>query len=257
MSIKEKLKGARSFLLGYDPGILGAFYRGFYKLKPNTHAAVIEEQARGIEPFYFLQVGGNDGFINDPVFKFVKMYDWKGIIVEPQKEVFEKRLQRTYRKERKVILENVAIAAQNELRKLYKLSFTESRWATGMASFDREVLVDAIENGNRIKTKSAQEGIELPATTDECITYEEVPCLTIASILEKHGFEKLHLLQIDTEGFDYEIIKTINFEELKPQIISYEHAHLSENDTRASHEILESQGYTLRRVGGDTVAYLG
>lgn len=255
MSVKEKLKGFRSLLLGYDPGILPLVYRSFHRPRPNSHAAVIQQQANGKEPFYFLQVGGNDGFINDPIFKFVKMYNWKGIIVEPQTEVFEKRLKRTYRNEGKVILENVAISARNEMRKLYKLSFSNARWATGMASFERDVLVDAIENGSRIKTKSKQDGIQMPATTDECISYEEVPCVTIASLIEKYGFDHLNLLQIDTEGFDYEIIKTLDFDQLRPGIISYEHAHLSDADKQACQELLLQQGYQIQKVGGDTVAY--
>src|SRR5690606_41620417 len=144
-------------LLGLDPGFLKLHAKYIYKPNPGSIAEIIDERAKEIPNFQFLQIGGNDGFVNDPIFKFVKRFSWKGIIVEPQKEVFENRLSKTYRFEKNVILENVAIADKSGMRKLYKLGFSNARWATGLASFNRKTLEYQIER-NYVARCAKREG---------------------------------------------------------------------------------------------------
>jgi len=200
-----------------------------------------------------MQIGGNDGFVKDPIFRFVKKYRWKGIVVEPQKEVFYKRLKRTYRLEKNVVLENVAIAAQQGIKTLYKLAISNSRWATGLATFDRKTLESQIER-NYVDDRARREGIRLPANKNDYIVEEAVPCETIDGLMKKHQFLSLDLLQIDTEGFDFEIIKTIDFEKVKPVIISFESEHLSAADREACFTLLTSRGYVVSDIGRDSVA---
>lgn len=159
MALKEKFKRFRANLLGIDPGIMALKYKLSYTPKPDTIEELIDQHAKGKKNFHFLQIGGNDGFIKDPIFKFVKKYPWKGIIVEPQKEVFNGNLKKTYRFEKKVILENLAIADKTGPKKLWKIALSDSRWATGLASFNRETLVYQIERNyvsDRLKEKESQ-----------------------------------------------------------------------------------------------------
>jgi FkbM family methyltransferase len=255
MSFKSQIKDARLWLLGYDPGFMRLYYQHFYRPKPQTLAAYIDEKTQGIADFRFLQIGGNDGFVNDPIFKFVKRYRWHGIIVEPQKDVFVRRLCKTYRHEKKVILENQAIAEENGHKNLYKLAISSSRWATGLATFNRKTLEYQIER-NYVADRARREGITLPENVDDYITIEKVPCSTISHLLSKHQFAKLDLLQIDTEGFDYEIIKTIDFSVLKPTIISFENEHLSADDLIHCVKLLEHNGYKVHHIDRDSVATL-
>ena len=59
----------------------------------------------------FLQIGGDKGYLHDPIYKFIKAYDWEGVIVEPVPEYFEK-LRRTYEDQPRVQYVNAAIDAQ-------------------------------------------------------------------------------------------------------------------------------------------------
>ncbi len=255
MNYKEQFKQVRSILLGLDPGLLSLYYKYFYQPQPASMEAIIEAHSKGKRPFYFLQIGGNDGFINDPIFKCVKRYPWTGIIVEPQKEVFEKRLKRTYRLEKKVILENVAIAKQSGMKKLYKLAISNARWATGLATFDRKTLESQIKR-KYVDQCAQKEGIKTPARLEDYLTYEEVSCTTIYDLLQKHNFQTLNLLQIDTEGYDFEIIKTIDFLKLKPEIIAFENEHLSKSDMLKCEALLTQNGYTVQHIERDSIAYL-
>lgn len=253
--MKNKLKIFRLFLLGIDPGIMRMYYRFFYQPKPNTLEALMDQKLNKKGKIEFIQVGGNDGYVKDPIFKFVKKYRWKGIIAEPQDKVFHQQLKKTYRFEKNVVLENVAIADKTETKKLYKIGISEARWATGLATFNKDVLIKQIQR-NYVDDRAKREGIVTPDNIEDYITYEEVHCSTIVDLLDKHNLKNLELVQIDTEGYDFEIIKTIPFNSLKPRLISFENEHLSEVDFEACKTLLQQNGYELHHIDRDSLAVL-
>jgi hypothetical protein len=75
------------------------------------------------------------------------------------------------------------------------------------------------------------------------------------SLLRETGGKAVDLLLIDTEGFDFNILKMIDFSALKPPVIAYEHAHLAKSDMVAATDLLLAQGYRLTRDNLDTIAY--
>ena len=91
---------------------------------------------------------------------------------------------------------------------------------------------------------------------EDYIISEDVYCTTIEDLLIKHNFKSIDLLQIDTEGFDFEIIKTINFSVLKPTMISFENMHLSKSDIIKCEKLLKTNGYLIYNKGRDSIAYL-
>ena len=78
--------------------------------------------------------------------------------------------------------------------------------------------------------------------------------MTFESLLKKHNVDVFDFLQIDTEGFDYEIIKMVDFEKYKPKMINYEEQNLSEKDTIECRRFLRNKGYSLFRHGRDVLA---
>lgn len=196
----------------------------------------------------FLQVGGNDGRTGDPVHRFVENYHWKGIVVEPQKDVFTIGLQQTYGDNQNISLENCAIDRESSERVLYKIGFSNARWATGIASFDRSTLDKLIDNGY-VEKMASEEGISLPEDRKDCISEELVLSMTIDQVLEKHGFENVKLLVVDTEGYDGKIIKSINFSRVSPLAIVFEWIHLEPGEYFEVHKFLDLNGYTLTKIG--------
>ncbi len=84
-----------------------------------------------------------------------------------------------------------------------------------------------------------------------------MPALSVSSLLSKHAVSKIDLLQIDAEGFDYEIIKMFDSSAVKPLIINFEHAHIPGPLRRECWQHLAKRGYSLAVASGmDTVAYL-
>jgi len=67
---------------------------------------------------------------------------------------------------------------------------------------------------------------------------------------------KVDLLHVDTEGYDYEILKLYPFEIYKPQIVIFEHSHLSSDDHVAARGFLKKLGYQTKSYGADTIGVL-
>jgi FkbM family methyltransferase len=185
--------------------------------------------------FFVLQIGACDGVMDDPIYKWINKYGWQGILVEPQKEEFE-RLKISYRDIDNLRFENVAIAENSELRPLYKLrdEYIEDNWQRGIASF--------------LPKRSLEK--------HDMVTTEMVQCVTFDIILNRNQVKQIDLLQIDVEGYDYELLKLFDFERIRPQLIRYEHRHLSPSDKNSCKKHLTQNGYKILEMEYDTGAVL-
>jgi hypothetical protein len=96
---------------------------------------------------------------------------------------------------------------------------------------------------------------ELGLSVDDCIEAETVKTYTFETVLSKHGVSRIDLLQIDTEGFDYEVLKMANLNKFKPTLINYEHEHLGDQDQFECWRDLRALGYRLFTHDGNTCAY--
>jgi FkbM family methyltransferase len=187
---------------------------------------------------FFVQIGAHDGLHVDPVRPYVKKYHWKGLLVEPQPEIY-KRLVANYADEPQLAFENAAVARENGTTSLYtfKMDGILPDHATMLASFNRNALV---YNGHEYKG----EILELT-----------VPTLTLDSLLTKHGVTNFDFLQIDTEGFDYEIIRMLESCSARPTVIHFESAFQNEVFKFKCGEALHRMGYRALTIGIDTIAY--
>jgi len=191
---------------------------------------------------FFIQIGANDGINHDPLHAFLNEHPCRGILLEPQRAMFE-RLCRTYADHPGLTLLRLAIgdAPQKRLYRLDSAPADAPSWWHGVASFDREVVA---------KHRRFFDDIE------RYIVEEAVPCMTLQQLIDAHGVEQLDLLQIDTEGYDFEIIKMLEPTGLRPTLIHFEHKHLSDADRIACIHHLTALGYRLLLERVNTVAFL-
>ena len=194
--------------------------------------AIRATQSTHGDEFFFVQIGANDGVSHDPIRQYIERFRWRGILVEPQPNVFE-RLKRNYASQPQLSFENAALAAHGESAILYSVVADDA--TTGMASFDRSLLTKQLPLGTKV--------LEL-----------SVPTLTLDALLRKHAVSSIHLLQIDAEGYDFEIIKMVDFSRVRPSVIHYEHRHLHESDRQACEELLAVNGYRVHLGHVDTTA---
>jgi FkbM family methyltransferase len=229
------------------------FYKHFYTPEPNSMAEFIDYFSKHTPHIRVIQIGANDGFNNDPIHRFIKRDKWEGILLEPQPNVYEEYLTKLHRNSKGIQTLNAALDYTNGSRPLYKIAQSESRWATGLSTFNREALEKNIESGS-IAVMLKNEGKIPPARAEDYITEVPVPCITSEELLRKYNIKQLDWLQIDTEGFDFEIIKMFNIPKIKPKVIVFENHHLSEADKQECSAFLQKEGYKLRVFKGDTMA---
>ena len=161
------------------------------------------------EKVFFIQIGANDGISTDPIYNFVTLNNNRvsGIAIEPMKDVYE-QLKNNYKGYSNVIFENIAIHNSKSEMSLYRVDpkYSEKlpKWTKGIASFNKS-------------------HHELSGTPSKYIIPESVHCISFDSLLTKHNIKRVDLLQIDTEGYDAEIILEVDFSVIRPSIIHFEH----------------------------------
>ena len=190
--------------------------------------------------FFFVQIGGNDGVSFDDLYGFVTNYPSRGVILEPVEDYFED-LKHNYREYPNITPVNAGLHPSLKEATIYRVdpAFEESLagWTKGIASLD--------PNHHKKSRTSSDVMIE-----------ERVRCISWDELISEYGIAKIDLLQIDTEGFDFEVLKMVDWAKFRPKIIRYEHESLSDEDRKAAWEMIQNLGYKLWRTNQDTVAVM-
>lgn len=188
----------------------------------------------------FVKVGANDGLSDDPCGDtFLRVKGWRGLLVEPVPSCVE-QLRQTYREDRF----EIAVGAEPGEATFY---YVDERAAkelkdlpstyNQLGSFDREHIVKHLD------------GVLEPYIEELVIRVE-----TLDRLLAHHEMNKVDFLHIDTEGFDYEVLRGVDFDRNKPRSIYLEHKHLSDADRRQAVAMLERNGYHVLDCGVDYLA---
>ena len=219
------------------------FKKSLYRLQKITWWQLLcEALTRQSRVIKFVQIGANDGVQFDSLFFTVTSGGWVGIVVEPLKDLFD-RLAANYQDYPSVTPVNVALHPTKNEEKIYRVGkdylSNYPAWAAGIASMDKFHLLR-----HNIK--------------EEHINCETVHCKSLMSLLTEYKFLSADVLQIDTEGFDAEVIKMIDFSRFRPAMIKFEWMNLSAGDQQGVKELLQNEGYTFRVEpdGADAVAWI-
>ena len=192
---------------------------------------------------FFVEVGSNDGEHDDHLRPLILSQPWRGLMIEPVPYVFD-RLTANYGGLGRITLVNTAIADRDgELPFFHLREATETEqvpsWWDGTGSFSRETLLN--------------HGDEIPGI-EKRIVERSVPCMTFATLCAEHGVDQLDLLLIDTEGYDWEILKQVDLAALRPRLVIYEHFHLDDETRAVCRRHLAEAGYETLEEGFDTFA---
>ncbi len=229
------------------------FYKYLYVPRRNSISAFLDEYSRNIEDFKVIQIGANDGITHDPIHKYIKRDGWSGVLLEPQTSVYQKYLKPIYHLDDGITTLNAALGRHTGMGKIYKIGFSDARWASGLTSFNRKVLEKAFTSGH-VARQLEKENKVIPADKSTHIVQEDISIICPDTLMKSHGMERVDLLQIDTEGFDFEIIKIFDVGLRKPGAIIYENMHLSDEDQTSCTSHLEKHQYLVRDFGGNTLA---
>jgi|GEM_PF-966997 len=193
----------------------------------------------------FLQIGANDGKRFDPIFEFVSINHSRleGIVLEPIKDYYNE-LKYNYSKYKNIISVNKAIHNDLDEAIIYKLDKEKEHlapeFAKGIASF----------NPNH------HEKTSIPS---EFIKEELVSCISLTKLIQDYKLYDLDIMVIDAEGYDYNILKAIDFNLIQPKVIHFEHGLKVQTmlleQFKEIKEILENNDYQIFVESADVTAY--
>lgn len=212
---------------------------------------IVDTVSRNTENFTFLQIGANDGMINDPIYKFIFRDKWQGVRIEPLPTPFKKL--KYLHSGSTVVPMQCLVAEQAGRMPLYHLSFSHSRWATGIASLDRDSLQRQIDNGY-VEGRAKKYGESLPRDKNTWITSTELKVEGLNDLIQNHFPKGLDLLQIDVEGFDHKLIGALDLDRFQPKLIRFEKLHIPPEQLQSCLAKLKDHGYRLSESDMDFLA---
>lgn len=194
------------------------------------------------DDFYFVQIGANDGIRFDPIRHLIFEFKLKGVLVEPLPDIFNK-LKKNYHSQTQLRFENAAISKNDGTGLLWRFrpDAPVPDKCHGMARF-------------------SEYSIRKLARQYHAENYVEkipVSLVSFEQLARKHRIKKIDFLQIDTEGYDLEILKMVMNSTFKPEVINYEFVNLSLKDRLYSCALLSRNGYEFIHGPYDTLAILG
>lgn len=190
----------------------------------------IDEFFEKKEGLTFLDIGAHDGVSISNTFFLEKERNWNGICIEAQPSEFEK-----LKSNRKCVCVNVAVSNYN--------GETDFIYVEGYANMLSGISDDYnLSHKHRIENEVRAYG--------GAINTIKVPVKTLQSILDEHNTHNIDFCSIDTEGSEFNIIKSIDFDKTEIKVF------IIENNYREKkiENFLIGKGYALyKKIEWDDV----
>lgn len=205
-------------------------------------------------------IGANDGKHNDPLYTLLteKLSAIMEIILfEPQKSLIPV-LHEHYQFYKNYRVINCAIGSGlalklfsvrpeywNRMQPDYAADWPIYRAPTGVTSFCRDNVAHWVR-------KFLRPGEAVQDVLEE----NDVPCHPLVEALMMENIEcNVDVIQVDTEGYDDEVLFCCEIEKTRPSVIRYEAKLLSEIRLTRLSDYLKTCGYTSRRDGVDMMCF--
>jgi FkbM family methyltransferase len=193
-----------------------------YYSQYNQDKFLEEKIFKGYKNGFFVDVGAHDGITINNTLYFQKNNNWKGINIEPLKNIYEKLI---INRPNDINL-NCAVCNKDG-----EIDFISNTGYTEMLSGIKENY--DLRHKNRLLREIKQYG-----GGTETI---KVPCRKLESIFDEYNIKEINLLSIDVEGAEYEVIKSINFDKVKIDVIIFENNY--DDSGTIINKYLENKGY--------------
>lgn len=194
----------------------------------------------------FVQVGANDGVLADPIQANIANGGWTGIMIEPH-PVYFNDLSNRYAGNPAMQLVRCAISDVPGEMELYSVSEDQTAhyppWARGCASLDRARL-HAVIDGHRDGNGPVAEG-DIEATL--------VPVRRLDEVLASAGVTTCDVLLVDVEGFETQVLNSVDLNALSPKLVVVECNGPNRGDQPALVATLAQAGLSVFRLRDDLV----
>ena len=151
---------------------------------------------------FFIDVGAHDGLTFSNTYLFEKHFEWKGLCIEPNPQIFSR-----LRENRNCLLENVAVSDK---------SGTEDYFAVEGHS---DMLSGIETNYSKRHMRRIMKEIRI---YDQNFKRLAVETSTLKNLISKHKIKNVSFISIDTEGSELKVLKSIDFNTIQIDFIIIE-----------------------------------
>ena len=191
----------------------------------------IAEYFKFMKDGVFIDIGANDGKTLSNTHFLEKELLWRGIAIEPSPKVF-KRLEIN----RTCTLLNACISDSSGVADFLELT-GHTEMLSGLVEKYDERHLEGIDD-------------ELEEFSGEK-NYIQVPCYKLEDVIKKEGLSKINYLNIDIEGGEFDVLKSIDFNQVDIELIGIENNY-KEDDIK---KYLSKYGYSLIAIIGSDEIY--
>lgn len=224
------------------------FYRKYHATEVIKFLKAYTKESK--ETINFIQIGANDGMVNDPIRDFITRKNWKGVLIEPLPNVFG-LLKKNYRKKYHQFLTFLNMAVSSDTKEDFEI------W-----TFDQKFL-DTLPFGKRLnllrKASFNREHLLKFVSPEDAkyIIKASVPSISLNELYREYfmkRYEKLHILVMDTEGHEKDILSKVDFSLIDPEVVILETDLYGPEEKNWIESLLINNNYEIISSGADTIA---
>lgn len=185
-----------------------------------------------------LEIGAMDGVRYDPLRPHLVQRKWRATVVEPLPDMFE-LLRHNYAACPWVRCVNVAITEQSGALTMFRVDPEEAArrgapdWVHGISSAFK---------GSTLKY------------LDDMVSEQTVTGMSFAEFVREFSIDRIDVLQIDTEGYDWKILRQIDLGKWNIGLVQIEIINLMPRDRLQVFSYFEAAGYEWSYDGMDVTA---
>ena len=199
-----------------------------------------------LSEFGLVVIGAHTGYhLRDLISKYNNK---KILLVEPVPYNYE-ALESNFGHLKNILICKNGIIDKNKTDNFYyikqdSLISLKKHWASGIGSFD----INHILNHKNKRFN----------VTEEDIIKSEIDFITFENLIANFSIDSIDMLQIDVEGAEYKIMKSINYEKIKINKILFESKHFDGTFKEGEKleeikQLLISKKYTLNNIDNENI----
>lgn len=191
--------------------------------------------------FVFLQIGAHEAEGDAEPTLLSSGCRRRGVLVEPQPQLAA-LLRRKFESEQSIRVMECAIGETRGSLPFYRVDDPNHElpeWLSQVASFDRAHIEKFLPQAPSLRRH----------ITELCVAVE-----TPDQICRSASIDRLDLLMVDVEGWDWQVIRLFPFERIPVRLVVFEHRHLSRKDRRAALARLIDLGFQVQVLASDVIA---
>jgi FkbM family methyltransferase len=198
-----------------------------------------------------VQIGANDGVLQDPLKLCRRNPAWRTWLLEPQPAIFS-RLKKNVADEPGSVCLPYALAETPGKLRIYVVD-EEAVVLVGSDGKRHDFSLHTSTNENKLR-EEVTVLMRMKEIPESWIRAVDVTAIDWNQLLDGEVGDAINVVLMDAEGMDATLLRAFPFSRRQPEVVVFEHMWMDRDDFQSIRKLLEGAGYRLMSLGTDTVA---